>query len=692
MVHVGYLLAAAVGVAANAVDWEKFWPRKQARQRQCPAGTRELAATASPHPAHKRRLGISTGIMALAFLPRFGLRWLLPFNLVSIGWLAGSIYKEAWHAIFKERKIRVDILDAVVISLCLLFGRVATTAFMVWILDLADMLLERTRRQSEAYIADIFGKQVAVAWLVVGDKDSGTQIETPVKDLKQGDVIVVSDSEQVPVDGVVVDGFAMLDQHSLTGESAPAEKRRGEKVFASTIVVSGRIYVEVEETGENTLASQIVNIVNEAAEHKVKIQSSGEVLADRMVIPTLGLGALGFATTGPGAMLAIINADYGTGIRVAAPIALLASLGRAAKRGILVKDSSVLESLHEIDVVLFDKTGTLTEPVPSVSNIVAANGRFTAEDVLYYTAVAEQRFTHPIASAILQRAAQMDVAYDRLDESHCHVGLGVEVKHDGRLIRVGSSRYMDHEGIDIPAHLQEACHTSRQTGKTLVFTALDDRIAGMIELKSTIRPEARQVIADLRARGVTEFAVISGDHEAPTRDLAGELGFERYFAEVLPQEKADYVRLLQKEGKKVMMVGDGINDAAALSYADIAVSLAGASTIATDVADVVFMDGNLSKFDVLYSIADELQRNVKRSFHLITIPNTFCILGALAGVFGLSASLVLNNGFNFLAASNGMLLHRDTKLPEPARLPAPQPHAVVEAEVPASLSMEVADG
>lgn len=606
---------------------------------------------------HRFRFLMTTGTMGLAVIAQTSRLFLLmPASFLLIGYFSYNVFQEAANALFKEKKIKVDILDTGVVLLTLLFGQIAAAAFMVWILDLADMLLQKTTRKSRQYITDIFGEQPRFAWLLV----DGTEVRVEVKDLKQDDIVMVGTGEQIPVDGIIIEGGAMIDQQSLTGESVPADKQEKEQVFATTVIVSGKIKVKVQETGENTLASQVISIINEASNYDVRLQSVGEKIADKMVLPTIGLGAMGYAAVGPGAMLAIINADYGTGIRVAAPIALLASLGNAAKNGILIKHSEVIEKLKDIDVVLFDKTGTLTKEVPTVSKIITADESYDEHKILFCTATAEQKFSHPIAAAILQKARDENIELTDYDESQYHVGLGIEVEIGQDWIKVGSPRYIESENIEIPQKIQAALKEAADRGQSAILTAINNKVAGMIELQSTIREEAADIIADLRRLGIKEIVVISGDSEEPTKNLARQLNIDRYFAGVLPNEKADYVKLLQDEGKKVMMVGDGINDAAALSHAEIGVSLKGASTIAVDVADVIFMDGTLTKFHYLFEVADNLQKNVKRSFLMVAIPNTLCIVGAFMGLFGLKASLVLNNGFNLMAAANGMLPYTET--------------------------------
>jgi len=673
MIQLGGMILVMVGVTAapyvkkaivkvqsigGAGSEDKKIPYDSSNKMLEEPGPHAELAMAAEEERHKLRFILTTGTMGLAVMAQTGFIWLTPVSYLLIGYFSANIFREAANALLKEKKIKVDILDTGVILLTLMFGQIGAAAFMVWILDLADMLLQKTTKKSKKYITDIFGEQPRFAWLLV----DGSEVQTEVKDLKRGDIVVVGTGESIPVDGVIVDGGAMIDQQSLTGESTPADKQEDEHVFASTVIVAGKINVKVEETGKNTLASQVISIINEASGYDVKLQSVGEKMADKMVIPTLGLGAMGYASAGSGAMLAIMNADFGTGIRVAAPIALLASLGNAAKNGILIKHSEVVEKLKDIDVVLFDKTGTLTSEVPTVSKIITADTAYKEEDILFYTATAEQKFSHPIAAAILQKAKDENIALAQYNDSQYDVGLGINVKIESNWIKVGSRRYMESEGIQIPPAIKSALEETGERGQSAILTAINNKIAGLIELKSTIRDEAADVIADLKAHGIEEIVLISGDHDAPTKELARQLNIDRYFAGVLPNEKADYVKLLQDEGKKVMMVGDGINDSAALSHADIGVSLKGASTIAVDVADVIFMDGSLTKFHYLFEVADNLRKNVKRSFLLIAIPNTVCIVGAFMGVFGLKASLVLNNGFNLIAAANGMLPYTETSI------------------------------
>jgi len=357
---------------------------------------------------------------------------------------------------------------------------------------------------------------------------------------------------------------------------------------------------------------------------------------------------------GPAGAVAVLNSDFGTGIRMAAPLAMLSSLALCANKGILVKDGRALELMNEVDTVLFDKTGTLTRECPEVGRVIAA-GEFAPDQILGYAAAAERKFHHPIALAILNKAKELNLALPPTDETHYKVGYGITVHVDGHTVRVGSKRFMEMEGIELPTEVREALDEAHREGFTMVMVGVDDRLGGAIELQAAVRPEVREIIAGLRKRGIKHIAIISGDHEAPTRKLAESLGMDRYFAQVLPADKADYVEKLQKEGCKVCFVGDGINDSIALKKANVSISLRGASSIATDTAHIVFLEEGLAKLCELRDIARDLDHNVKRSWSMILAPNIACIAGVFTMGFGIMASVVTNNVAALAALGNGVL-------------------------------------
>jgi Cu2+-exporting ATPase len=333
---------------------------------------------------------------------------------------------------------------------------------------------------------------------------------------------------------------------------------------------------------------------------------------------------------------------------------MLSTLALCAQKGVLVKDGRALDLLCHVDTVLFDKTGTLTRERPEVGRVIAANG-FRSIQILRLAAAAERRFHHPVALAILQKATEQGLQLPLTDTTQYKVGYGITVGIDGHRVRVGSRRFMELEGVSLTRDIEDALDEVHREGHTMVMVAVDDQLGGALELRASIRPEVLGIVQGLRERDIRHIAIISGDHEAPTRRLAEELGMDRYFAQVLPADKANYVEKLQREGRKVCFVGDGINDAIALKQANVSVSLRGATSIATDTAHVVFMEQSLGKLCELRDIARDLDRNVRNSWLMILGPNLACIGGVFTLGFGIGASVVTNNIAALAALANGLL-------------------------------------
>ena len=623
----------------------------------CPAQIIEIlddALANAEHPEELDRLdldlAICTASLPVAAIAQFAMPALLPVSAALFAYSAIPSFRGAYDVLVKERRLGVDVLDTIVVMGCLATQQVFPGAMLAWCLSVGRYLVRRTEDNSKKLLLGAFGKQPRHVWLV---KD-GAEIEMPLDRLDKGDVVAVHTGEMVPVDGIVVEGLAMIDQHALTGEAIPVEKGVGDRVFASTVMVAGKIHVAVEKSGSETATAKIAQILNDSAGYKLALQHKGERLADKAVIPTLCLGGLAFATLGPPGAVAVINSDLGTGIRMAAPLAMLSTLALCAQRGVLVKDGRALDLLCEVDTVLFDKTGTLTRERPEVGRVIAANG-FRPLQILRLAAAAERRFHHPVALAILQKAAEEGLRLPPTDATQYRVGYGITVGLEGRRVRIGSRRFMELEGIGLTREVEAALDEAHREGHTMVMLAVDDELGGALELRASIRPEVRGIVRGLRERGIKHIAIISGDHEAPTRKLADELGMDRYFAQVLPADKAEYVEKLQREGRKVCFVGDGINDAIALKKANVSISLRGATSIATDTANVVFMEQSLGKLCELRDIARDLDRNVRNSWLMILGPNIACIAGVFTLGFGIGASVVTNNIAALAALANGLL-------------------------------------
>jgi Cu2+-exporting ATPase len=608
-------------------------------------------------------LPLCTASIPLAAAAQFAVPGLLPVAAGVFAFTSIPTFRAARETLFDEKRLGVDVLDAIVVIGCLGTMTIFPGAVLCWCLSFGRVLVKRTEDNSKKLLLNAFGKQPRYVWLY----RDGTEVQVSLERLAEGDIIVVNTGEVVPVDGVVVEGMAMVDQHALTGESTPAEKGVGDRVFAATIMVAGKVFVSVEKAGSATASAQISQILSDTAGYKLSAQHKGEKLADKAVIPTLALGALGYTTMGPGGAVAVLNSDFGTGIRMAAPLAMLSSLALCANKGILVKDGRALELMNEIDTVLFDKTGTLTRERPEVGRILACQG-FSPDEILLCAAAAEKKFHHPIALAIQQKAQEDGLSLPPTDDTRYKVGYGITVGLGDRTVRVGSKRFVETEGFTITPEISAALEEAHREGYTMVMVAVNDRLAGAIELRAAIRPEVKAIVQGLRGRGVKHIAIISGDHEAPTRKLAQTLGMDRYFAQVLPADKADYVARLQAEGRKVCFVGDGINDSIALKKANVSISLRGASTIATDTAHIVFLEEGLAKLCELRDISRDLDRNVRRSWHLILAPNIACIAGVFTMGFGIMTSVLTNNVAALAALGNGLLPLRKVSQLEAERL------------------------
>jgi len=337
----------------------------------------------------------------------------------------------------------------------------------------------------------------------------------------------------------------------------------------------------------------------------------------------------------------VLNSNMLLSFMIVSPLSTLSFLNMASRHGVLVKDGRALELLDDIDTVVFDKTGTLTQEIPHVAKIYASGGYSEAE-VLTYAAAAEHRQRHPVAKAILQAATEHGLEAPAIDAADYKVGYGIKVNLNGNVVRVGSARFMDLEAITIPPTIQKAMQTGHDIGASLVMVAVDGDLAGALELHPTIRPETQAVIHKLRELGVQSMHIISGDHEAPTRAMAEGLGLDSYSAEVLPSQKAAIIAQMQEEGRRICYVGDGINDSIALKQANVSVSLRGASTVATDTAQVILMDEDLEQLVHLFAVAKGFNRNLTQCLTIAAIPGLLNIYGAFFLHFGLISSVVCN--------------------------------------------------
>jgi Cu2+-exporting ATPase len=583
------------------------------------------------------------------------------------------VFKITWVNLVRYRRPNVGMMVSLTIAASIISGYYGLAILNALVNQLALKLQFRIRDDSQHRLVHVFKQQPRFVYTLI----DGVEVRVPFDSIQRDTIVIVHTGETVPVDGVIVAGSASIDQHLLTGESQPVEKGVGDGVFAATVVLAGWLHVQAEKASEETMVSQIGQILNKTISDKTDMQLQADVLANRTVLPTLLLSAAVLPVLGPFGAAGIIAAHFGMRMSIVAPLVVLNYFRLLSYHQILVKDGRTFDLLRTIDTVVFDKTGTLTIHQPHVGRIYTWNGT-SESDVLAWAAAAEHKQVHPIALAIVEAATERQIAIPEISEAAYAVGYGLTVSIDRWQIKVGSHRFMQQSDIAVAPEVQAVEEAAHEQGHSLVLVARDNQIVGAIELVPTIRPEARRVIADLRQRGIKHIAIISGDREAPTRKLAHDLGIDQYFAETLPQHKAEIIDQLQREGRSVCFVGDGINDAIALKKAHVSVSMRGASTIATDTAQIVLLDGGVEHLTQIFDFADHFDRTMKACFALVLAPSLMGMGGVMLLGYGLPQAIWFKQLSLILGASAAMeplarLLHQQQRRPSlgaPSAVPA----------------------
>lgn len=580
----------------------------------------------------------------------------------SIALATWPVFQRALDGIVTQRKLNIDFLDFMAIAITTVQGQFLTPSLMLSLIEIGENIRDRTARSSKLQTLDLLSSLGQFVWV----ERNGEKYQIPIQDVQRGDTVIVYPGEQVPVDGSILRGKALLDEQKLTGESMPVLKSKGQPVFASTLVREGRIYILTERVGNDTRAGQSIKLMQEAPVHDTRMENHAIKIAEKAVVPTLLLGGLVFAATrNPARVASILTLDLCTGIRVSIPTTVLAALTYAARHGILIRSGRALEKLAEVDTIVFDKTGTLTKGEAAVIGVESLNPSVSSLRVLALAAAAEQRLTHPVAEAIVRHAEAQQVEIPNRSKWNYQLGLGVQAEIEGETVYVGSERFLRQQGIDL-----EALNGQHQS--SVIYVASNGELQGKIRYSDILRPESREVITQLLTVEGVEVHMLTGDNKRTAGAVAAELGIapKHTHAEAFPEQKAAVVRALHEQGKTVAFVGDGINDSPALAYADVSVSFANGSEIARETADLVLMQNDLHGLLEAIAIARQARQLIKQNTGLILVPN----LGALviAVLFGLNplGATVVNNGSTIVAGVNGlrpMLKHSPQKTLPSAR-------------------------
>ncbi|MCX6044245.1 MAG: HAD-IC family P-type ATPase [Chloroflexi bacterium] len=585
-----------------------------------------------------RGLYVSAGSFGLAVA---GSLLFPPLHLLSlVGMLYNSpvIYQRAYQALQDEHTVNMNVLTALINTAYIgggLFVWGSMTQFSYFFsLRLLTVIQDRFAQEVTA----TFILQSQTVWRLVDGEAVQVQLET----LQAGDLVLARAGEVIPVDGTVLEGIALVDQQVLTGEAEPIEKSIGAPVLAMTLVLTGKLTIQVEKAGGATTAAQIGQLLKHTLDFRTQRQLKALKLTDRLVLPFLTLSAVSLPWLGAMRAAAVLDAHPQRHLINLGTLGALNFLLLATQQGILIKDGRSLEMLNDVDTLIFDKTGTLTQAQPQVTAIHLC-ADWPADQLLAYVAAAEQYQDHPIARALRAEAQVRQLHLPSIDQATYQVGYGLTVLLNEQRVQIGSARFIEQEGIAIPSAITQVQEVCRQVGHSLVFVAVDGQLLGAIELQATARPEAKALIAALRQRPQFKSIMIaSGDQAAPTAQLAQELGVTDYVAETLPADKAALIARLQAAGRKVCFVGDGINDAVALKQADVSISLRGATTAATDTAHIVLMDADLQQLLPLFDLVQDFAVNQRKLMFAVLTPGAVGLFGIFFLGFGLPHMAILD--------------------------------------------------
>jgi len=581
-----------------------------------PVGPTQAPVT-SPGQAMLREAGMFAlrSILPPAFRPVFLLRRVLPFLTRGV-------------AALLRGKINVEVLDALAIGVSIARRDYRAAAGIALLLGLGEVLESYTRKRSRDSLAETLAATFDTVWV----RREGGPAPIPASEVVPGDLAIVTMGNAIPVDGVVAEGEAMVNQASMTGEPLPVYKRVGHTVFAGAVVEEGELVVRVDKAGGETRIQKMVAVIEESENFKAKAQDLAERFADAVVPWTL-LGSLAvfLVTRNPRLASAVLLVDFSCAIKLSAPLAVLAAMREAAAGGVLVKGGKFLEGVSAADAFVFDKTGTLTQARPKVAAVEPLNGH-TRHDVLKLAACLEEHFPHPVARAVVRQAEKEGVEHQ---EFHAEVdyilahGLSSMVGTDR--VRLGSRHFIgEDEGVDV-AEADAAIEARGLSGLSTLYLAIGDRVAGVLAIEDPLVPEAPHVLRELTDRGVTRLVMLTGDAAAPAAIAARALGIAEYHAQALPEDKTRIVGELRAAGHVVAMVGDGINDSPALSAAHVGIAPRHGADIAQAAADILLAEGSLESVVALRDIASGLMVRLRSNFRAICIINSV-ILGL--GLFG----------------------------------------------------------
>ena len=563
----------------------------------------------------------------------------MPIRTVITGVKSVKYIYQGIHTLL-QRKIEVPVLDATAIGVSMFRGDISTAGSVMFLLGIGEILEEWTHKKSVDDLARSMSLNISRVWLC----NDGQEMLVPTTKIQTGDLVRVHMGNMVPFDGTVAEGEAMVNQASLTGESEPVRKYIESTVYAGTVVEEGELTIRVKETNGSSKFDKIVTMIEESEKLKSGLEGKAEHLADRLVPYTLlGTGITYLLTRNMTKAISVLMVDFSCALKLAMPISVLSAIREASNYHVTVKGGRYLEAMAEADTIVFDKTGTLTKAQPTVKQVVAFNG-MSENELLRIAACLEEHFPHSMAKAVVQAAIDRHLVHEELHSKVEYiVAHGISSKINDKKVVIGSYHFVfEDEKCAVPDGMMEEFDKLPSECSHL-FMAIDHELAAVICIEDPLREEAAAVVRKLKETGISKVVMMTGDSDRTAKAIAARVGVDEYYSEVLPEDKASFVEEEKKAGRKVIMIGDGINDSPALSAADIGIAISDGAEIAREIADITVGADSLNELVTLKLISDGLMKRIHKNYRFIVGFNTGLIVLGVAGILQPATSALLHN-------------------------------------------------
>ena len=582
----------------------------------------------------------------------FGNKIFLPYPIRAGITMITSV-KYIWKGLttLARRRIEVPVLDATAIGVSIFRGDISTASSVMFLLSLGEILEEWTHKKSVGDLARSMSLNISKVWLV----RDGQEIMVPVTEIRSGDPVRVHMGNVIPFDGCVIEGEAMVNQASLTGESVPVRRAEGSTVYAGTVVEEGEITFKVKEANGSSKYEKIMAMIEESEKLKSSLESKAEHLADRLVPYTfLGTGLVWLLTRNMTKTISVLMVDFSCALKLAMPLSVLSAIREASTHDITVKGGKYLEAMADATTIVFDKTGTLTKAQPTVVEVISFNEKLP-DELLRIAACLEEHFPHSMAKAVVREAEKKHLVHEELHSKVEYiVAHGISSMLEDKKVVIGSYHFVfEDEKAQIPAEKQELFdHLSAEYSH--LYMAVDGRLAAVICIEDPLRPEAAEVVKELKKTGITKVVMMTGDSDRIARTIAERVGVDEYYSEVLPEDKAGFVEKEKAAGRKVIMIGDGINDSPALSASDVGIAISDGAEIAREIADVTIGADNLYEVVTLKKLSNALMKRIRKNYKVIVGINASLIALGVAGVFQPTTSALLHNTSTLVISMKSM--------------------------------------